>query len=283
MTQTKTRLIALIDFSLYSSALLELAGRWCQNAGANLLLIHKVAGLVPGLAESDMKKKIIDDEKKEAIDKLKKLASEKIAPETKVDFVATDKSILEAISDALDEGLNDYIIVGIKGTGMLKRILMGSVATHVINELNNITITVPEKLCVGPGPICNLTPRKIVVTLTDKYPLNEAALGNFLETFEGTIKKLTFVSVVDEDEDAREETEFLSNLTGKYRQRFDASYKILRGNNVFEEIKENVQGDSDTVLVVQKGSRTLTDQFFRKFFINQLVSDGSLPMVVLPV
>lgn len=36
------------------------------------------------------------------------------------------------------------------------------------------------------------------------------------------------------------------------------------------------------MLVVQKGSRLLTDQLFRQFLINELVYEGQTPLIVLP-
>lgn len=281
MTQTRTRLIVLIDFSLYAQALVELASRWSEIANADLVFVHKVAGIVPAMADSDTKASVIEAEKKDALEKLKKWTDEKVPASTNVTFLVSDASLVETLTGLLDEGTNDFILVGIKGTGMLKRILMGSVATHVINELNQTTIAVPERLCANN--VCHLRPRHVVVTLTDKYPLNETALNNFLSTFRQKVESLMFVSVLKEDEPAGDDREMLSGLTERYNRQVRSSYKILRGKNAFDEIKSYLHGEEDTVLVVQKGSRTLTDQFFRKFFINQIVNDGSLPMIVLPV
>ena len=38
----------------------------------------------------------------------------------------------------------------------------------------------------------------------------------------------------------------------------------------------------DEMLIVQKGSRLLTDQLFRRFLINELVYEGQTPLIVLP-
>jgi hypothetical protein len=57
---------------------------------------------------------------------------------------------------------------------------------------------------------------------------------------------------------------------------------IYEGNNPFNDIKKVINNNNGQMLIVQKGSRLLTDHFFRKFLINELVYEGQTPLVVLP-
>ncbi len=278
----KTRLIALIDFSLYAHAIAELGNRWCKIANADLLLLHKVPGIVPGLADRETKSGIIETEKEQARLKLMQLAEGKFADDINVQFHVTERNLLLELSDLMEQGFNDYVILGIKGTGMLKKLLMGSTATKIIDEVNAITVAVPDKLCVASNKLCNLIPKHIVVTINDRYPLNEPAFNNFLDTFSGSIREIRFMSVVHSEKVADEAGSYLKALQEKYNQRVPSTYTLFKGDNVFDEIRRNVQVNSDTALLVQKGSRSLTDQLFRKFLINQLVHDGSLPLVIMP-
>ncbi|HRN55988.1 MAG TPA: universal stress protein, partial [Agriterribacter sp.] len=190
----RNRLIALIDFSLYAHAIAEVGNRWCTIADADLLLLHKVPGIVPGLSDGKTKSGIIDAEKEQARLKLVKLAEGKFPEDVNVQFHVTERNLLLEISDLMKQGFNDYVILGIKGTGMLKKILMGSTATKIINELNAITVAVPNRLCVAPDKLCNLVPKHIVVTINDRYALNEPAFNNFLDTFSGSIEEIRFMS-----------------------------------------------------------------------------------------
>ncbi len=52
--------------------------------------------------------------------------------------------------------------------------------------------------------------------------------------------------------------------------------------DVAARTRQLVGTTADSLLVVQKGSRLLTDQFFRRLLINELVYEGETPMVVLP-
>lgn len=277
----RTRLIVLIDFSIYSHALVELGIRWCEIANAQLLLVHQVPGIVPAMTNSESKDEIIKEEKTQALAKLERFATEKVPPSIPVHYRVTAGNLLNSIDELLKQEYNDIILVGIKGTGMFKKILMGSTATEVINEINQLVVAVPDKLCVAPHKFCNLIPRKLIVSLSYKFPLNENAFDNFLTTFKSSITQIEFISVHSEEKDEKA-LRYLESLSQKYGERIPCSYKVFTGKDVFDELKKHVRQDNDTTLVVQKGSRNLTDQFFRKFLINQLVHDGSIPLVILP-
>lgn len=277
----RTRLIVLIDFSIYSHALVELGIRWCEIANAQLLLVHQVPGIVPAMTNSESKDEIIKEEKNQALAKLERFATEKVPPSIPVHYHVTAGNLLNSIDELLKQEYNDIILVGIKGTGMFKKILMGSTATEVINEINQLVVAVPDKLCAAPHKFCNLIPRKLIVSLSYKFPLNENAFDNFLTTFKSSLTQIEFISVHSEEKDEKA-LRYLESLSQKYGERIPCSYKVFNGNDVFDELKKHVRQDNDTTLVVQKGSRNLTDQFFRKFLINQLVHDGSIPLVILP-
>ena len=90
------------------------------------------------------------------------------------------------------------------------------------------------------------------------------------------------MSVIHSEKGVGETEFYLRVLQEKYNEKVPSGYSIFKGANVFNEIRRNVQVNSDTTLVVQKGSRSLTDQLFHKFLINQPVNDGSLPLVIMP-
>src|SRR5690606_21535493 len=119
-------------------------------------------------------------------------------------------------------------------------------ATEIINELNTITVAVPDRLCVASNKLCNLVPKHIVVTINDRYALNEPAFNNFLDTFSDSIKEIRFMSVIDSEKAADEAESYLKVLQEKYGKRVPSSYSVFKGTNVFNEIRSNVQVNSDT-------------------------------------
>ena len=83
-----------------------------------LLLLHKVPGIVPGMAEERTKADKIESENEEARLKLMKLAEGKFPEDIDVKFHVTERNLLLEISDLVKQGFNDYVVLGIMGTGM---------------------------------------------------------------------------------------------------------------------------------------------------------------------
>ena len=75
---------------------------------------------------------------------------------------------------------------------------------------------------------------------------------------------------------------YLTDLTLFFADRFDTTFAIYEGSNPFSDIKKVINNKIDEILIVQKGSRLLTDQLFRKFLINELVYEGQTPLIILP-
>ncbi len=74
----------------------------------------------------------------------------------------------------------------------------------------------------------------------------------------------------------------LNELKEMFSDKYNTSFAIYEGNNPFSDIKKVVNNKIDEMLIVQKGSRLLTDQLFRRFLINELVYEGQTPLIVLP-
>lgn len=275
------RIIALIDFSRYSPVMVQLCVRWSEVANAELVLVHRVPGLIPARATSVQKDSLVKAEEEEARAKLEELIKQ-FPTDRPVSFRTTHYNIVETVWEMTEEeGYNNFVVAGLKGTGMWKSLLLGGVTTHLINELEHTIIAVPEDLCQTGGGPCNLIPSRVVVLVKGQISLNDKALGNFLETFSGSIKEIVFLTVLTKRDSRKDAEASLSDLAARYNTRRKTSYQIFEGD-ALEEILNYVEDDTDTVLVTQKGSRTLTDRLFRKFFIHRLVEDGSMPMVVLP-
>lgn len=275
------RVIALIDFSVYSHALAELAVRWCQISQAKLVFVHQVTAVFPALADDIIKQKVVRNEKERSLERLKEFVSKKNLTDMDISYVVSDSHLLNILEELVQESFEDIILVGIRGTSRLKRLLIGNTTTTIINGINRTIVAVPEKLCAGPNAACNLVPKRLVVSLNTRFPLNKSAFDTFLQQYNTVISKLEFISAIA-DEKEEDVVDYLGGLAGQYSTKFTTSHQIFKGENHFKQIKSHVKSEEDTVLVVQKGSRNLTDHLFRKFVINEVVDSGALPLVVLP-
>lgn len=74
----------------------------------------------------------------------------------------------------------------------------------------------------------------------------------------------------------------LIELCDLFSFRFNTNYAIYEGEDHFDDIKKTINNNIEELLIVQKGSRMLTDQLFRKFVVNELVYEGKTPLIILP-
>jgi hypothetical protein len=120
------------------------------------------------------------------------------------------------------------------------------------------------------------------VSVTEKYPLNILELNNYLKFLDERNVKLTFFHLAAPNEGTEGMEKHLRELSDLFSHRFETDFAVFAGDDPFQDIKKVVVDRTDEVLVVQRGSRLLTDQLFRRFLIDELVYEGHIPLVVLP-
>lgn len=271
----KKRFIILIDFSEYSSNLIKYACDWSKQANAELLLVHQSIVLAPALTDNESRQQIALHTNEEALHKLRTLAKELIPPTIKVSFSVSENHIQQILTKLLAEQFDDLIFTGIKGTGLLKQIFLGSMALQVIDNIKNIIVAMPKEISV-------FSHQKIFVAVTEKHPLNILELNKFLNFIDKKNTCLSFFYLAKPNEKTKGIEKQLKDLSNLFADRFNTKTEIYEGNNPFADIKKVINNKEEEMLIVQKGSRLLTDQLFRRFLINELVYEGQTPLIVLP-
>jgi len=271
----KKRFIALIDLSPHSEHLLRFAYDWSKRVGAEMLLVHEAAALVPLMTPYETKIELIDIANREARHKLKGLSDAILPRGNRVKLHISEKSLVITIRKLLEEPFDNLVFIGIKRTGLVKKILIGSQAVKVINDIDNLIVAVPEK-----ASCC--TPDAIHVAVHKNYPLNIFELNKFLRFIFKDIKRIKFFSVITPEDDRAATEKYLKELIELYSDKYDASYEQYTGLNTLKELKKILLEKGNEFIVVQRGARILLDQIFRKFLINELVYEGNTPLIILP-
>jgi nucleotide-binding universal stress UspA family protein len=271
----KKRFIILVDFSASSANLLKYAYVWSKEADAELLLLHQTVQSAPTFAERDIKLTINKHLQEEALDKLKELVESLFHPSTPVSYSVSEIPITEMINKHLTEEFENIILLGIKKTSLLKKIFIGSTAIKIIDNINNITVGIPSD-------IDHYSHEKLFVAVSEQHPFNLLAFNKYLEFVSEGKTSITFFHIAKINQHPQSLEKQLQDLANMYSNRFETAYIIFEGKNSFEDIKQVINNKIDEMLIIQKGSRLLTDQLFRKFVINELVYEGKTPLVILP-
>lgn len=272
---TKTRFVLLIDFSPYSEAQLRLAQAWGGILDAELLLVHRVSDAVPVMADMETKIQIVDERKKDGVAELKRYAADTLTDPLAVRFHVTERNLLEELPLLLRGHQQDVVFVGLKGSNLLKKYLLGSTATAVIDHLQHIVVAVPNQVFSQHIDVLH-------IAVSPKYPLDVGAFDNFLARFSSAVQRLHFVSVLADNDAHTDALAYLQELARHYAPLKPTVFDIFEGNDAFSSLKTYMREHPDGVLVVQRGSRTLHDEVFRKYLIGELVDHGHIPLVVLP-
>ncbi|HEV7332362.1 MAG TPA: universal stress protein [Flavisolibacter sp.] len=270
----RKRFIILIDFSEYSGSLLKYASEWSKKVDAQLLLVHQAIVLAPALTDNESRLHIAQYTNKKARQKLKLLANSIVPPDTQVSYSVSEQPLQITLSKILAEEFEDLIFIGLKGTGLLKKLFVGSVALEVIDNTKNLIVALPKE-------IETFSQKKIFVAVTEKYPMNISELNKFFAFLENKSTSITFFYLAKPNEKTHGIEKQLQDLSDLFAERYNTETAIYEGANPFEDIKKVINNRMDEMLIVQKGSRLLSDQLFRKFLINELVYEGQTPLIVL--
>jgi nucleotide-binding universal stress UspA family protein len=271
----KKRFILLIDFSDYSSNLIKYAYDWSKQVNAELLLVHQTTVVAPALTNNASRYILAQQENDEALDKLEVLVNELIPNTVKVSYLVSEIHLQLSLHKLLEESYENLIFVGLKGTGLFKKVLFGSVALQVIDNTNNIVVAMPKE-------IDTFSHKRILVAVSERHPLNILELNIFLKFIDSQNTQITFFNMAKPNEKNVGIENKLRELSEMFADKFNTDFAIFEGYNHFEYIKKVINNKVDEMLIVQKGSRLLNDKLFRRFLINELIYEGQTPLVVLP-
>lgn len=269
------RFIVLIDFSAYSRDLIKYACDWSQEANAKILLLHQTHPFLPAFAENEAREHLVQQANDQAREKLKTLANALIPDTIEVAYYVSEIDYHVTLPELLAEPFENLIFIGLKGTGILKKLFLGSVALRIIANTENTVVAMPKG-------IDSFSHEKIFVAVGEKKLLNIQQLDNFLKFMDHENTSITFFHLAKPKEDTTLIKEQLRNLSETYADRFTTNFAIYEANNRLDGIKGVINNKIDEILIVQKGSRILTDQLFSRFLINELVYEGQTPLIILP-
>lgn len=269
------RFVVLIDFSEYSADLLRYAYDWSTKAEARLLLVHQTVVVAPAMADTATLVALAEVTNQEALTKLERFAREILPGEAKVDFMATDQPV-DKMMERIREDPSDFLVLmGVKGTGKLKQIFLGSFVIEVIDQADAIVVAMPRN-------VTRFVSEKFYVAIHSGDRLNTKALDILLNFSQGHVRALTFFSMAETKIVLPDVEQYLAELVKQYSDRVNADYKVYHGENAYDSIRKVINNQTTELLVIQRRSMSLTNQPLRKFIINELVYEGQTPLVVLP-
>jgi len=271
----KAKCIALVDFSEYSDKLVKYAHQWAEKFESELLLLHAYEIVSPGMAGAENVMHIQQLTKEGVTEDLRKIIKDHLPMEAKARYSCSSKPLIYQLKEELNPTSFNFVFVGLKSTGSLKRIFLGSEATRIIEESNDLIIALPKD-------VHNANINKLHIAVSEDFKINTLLLSNFLKLCKKDKPILHFFNLAKQKKNTPE----IENLFGHLEMCFGDDYKlefsVFESENRIEDVKKVISNKDEELLVLQRGSRYLSDQLFRKMMINELVYEGNTPLMVLP-
>ncbi len=265
------RIIALADTSPYADDVLRMALDLSRWSGGELLVLSEAEVLMPGLLDNEAKARA----KETALEVAREALAQRVAalgasPQVRV----MESGLLDEARAAMpDKG---FFVAGIKGSGILRRIFIGSTVVKLIERSTVPVVAVPRGQRVT-------TPLHLYVAVAPDAPFDPEPVRDLVASFGGNVGLVTFFSVADLDAKAQElALAGLKMAEAECALAQPTLVQVLPGEIGLAGLKEHAADDPHALLVLRRGGRELVDQLFRRYFINELVYDARVPLVVLP-
>lgn len=271
----RNRLLLPIDYSPYSEAQLKVAQEWSKSLLAEIIVIHQATINIPFISDDFAREMAMNKERIEMDEKLKDYVASILPKANNVKCLVIEEDLAEGIKALKDEQYNDMVILGLKGTGLLKKIFIGSHTVQLIEQLNQQILAVPKHMDIK-------LPETLHLAVHYKYGLQVEAIEKLLDFMNFRIKNIHLVSVIHPNDDKAKADVFLELLKTKLLKLAPTTSESFIGSNAFADLKNYIQKKHGGLLCIQKGGRDQFEPEFRSFLINELAYDASVPMLVLP-
>lgn len=211
---------------------------------------------MPSFADNLRRKSITEHACEEAENKLKQLAAASLPSTNMINYYISENHLKNILAGFDNDKFQNIVFVGTRKEGFLTKLLSDSMAIQVIENTLNIVVAMPKE-------INSFSHKKIYVAVSDKHPLNILELNNFLELLDKSKTQITFFYLAKPGEETNEIEKTFKDLTKLYVDRYLTGYAVYEGKSAMTDIKNVITNKTDEILIVQKGSRFLTDQIFR--------------------
>lgn len=267
----RTRITALVDASPYADDVLRMAQDLSRWTGSPWQVLSQAEVLMPGLLDNAAKASAKADALARVHTQLAEAVRDMDPPPH---MQVVDSDVLDAALETTPAP--GFFVAGLKGSGILRRIFIGSTVVKLIERSPVPVFAVPrgERL---------QAPLHLYVGVAPGAPFEGAPLRELVARFGANVGLVTLFSVVAEGEkETQAAHDHLRQVETDLALQVPTMVQLLPGAVGLAGLKEHAATDPHALLVLRRGGRELTDQLFRRYFINELVYDARVPLVVLP-
>lgn len=270
------------DFSINAKIAAKYAALMAQATNSNIRLLHVLAPPLIGSDKLDpIYKEKVSLAKKEAAIKLEKLCEELKAEHvnTKCDYVIrVAETSSEIIASAALNNKADFIIMGTRGAGLIKKIFLGSNTASVIEDSQVPVLVIPEKAPLFP-------PKKIVFAseFRDSDVNAIKQLSVIASSFDAEVIIVHIVENKNEVESEFPTIDFFSAKVQKATTYPKISYRIFKSAKVETGIELFIDSVGADIIALSTRDRNPIEKLFSKSITKELSFHSKIPLLAFHV
>jgi nucleotide-binding universal stress UspA family protein len=270
------------DFSINSKIAAKYAMLLAQATNADIRLLHVIEPPLMGTDKREARyKEKVSLAKEEASIKLEKLCEElnEESINVKCDYVMrVAESSSEIIVSAALNNKADFIVMGTRGAGAIKKIILGSNTASVIEDSRVPVIVIPENISF-------LLPKKIVFASefrgSDVNAIKQ--LSVIASSFGAEIIILHIVENKDEVTSEFSIIDFFSAQVQKVTTYPKISYRIFKSENIEKGIELFIDSIEANMIALSTRDRNPIEKLFSKSITKDLSFHIKIPLLAFHV
>lgn len=270
------------DFSINANIAAKYAMLLAQATKADIRLLHITEPPLIGTnkLEAGYKEKV-SLSKEEATIQLEKLCSELNGESNsiKCDYIirVVERSSEVIVSAALNNKA-DFIVMGTRGAGAIKKIIIGSNTANVIEDSRIPVIVIPENVSLK-------LPKKIVFAseFRDSDVNSIKQLSEIASSFDAEIFILHIVENMDEKKAEFPIIDFFSALVKKVTTYPKISYRIFKSESIEKGIELFIDSVEADMIALSVRDRNPIEKLFSKSLTKELSFHSKIPLLAFHV
>lgn len=264
------------DFSGNAETALNYALALATSLSAEIDLLHVIHPTTNNALLSGINAQELNEEREEAVNKFVNLISKAKTTygNITINYYFGVGTVAEVVNQKANELKVDMVIIGTHGASGLKKFLLGSNASSVIETVDVPVLAIPDGAKFYP-------PKKILFA-TNYYVGDVNVLERLVIMAKQFGSEIEIVHVIDEDDFDEDENLYLENCTKlvKAVTHYDKiSHKTYKDHDVKEGIKELVASENADILAVSSRKRSFLEKLINKSLAKDLSYDTFAPLL----
>lgn len=266
------KILVPTDFSENADLALSYAIQVANQLGGTLYVLHTflIASSTGNLVSIDH---LVKADREEEVATLIERMKPQLTAHARMEGMVKHGNPADSIRQAAEKFKADFIIMGTKGAGGMKKLFLGSTASQVIAHSSIPVIVIPDSF-IG------FRIRSIILALDDKKVADPKLLNPVLDLVKGFYANLNFLRILTEEHPSAsfdpDLEDYLSNLGIKY------SHFIEEAPEVLEGIRSFVSREKSDLLCLIHHSRGFFQKIFETSVSKELAFDSDIPLLVIP-